>query len=285
MMKLLLLLFLVPATIYGKEASTCRKCGGRCTTSCPQGEIEFVQESGVRHCWADKNVCCIPQEELSCYGSGTSGACLTRKACETAGGVEIEGTEGYCTTVRRNPRICCYTGFSCPAPDMLVCQMGEIATGKAAYQSSTHGGAGSCSAFIADLVLDGNTDTDFFRSCSCSHTVSLNANQWLVVDLQDMYIIHHLTIYNRGDCCGSRLYDFSVAVGSDFSEATFNPIGYGDLCKFVPGARANGEIIEVTCNEPLHGRYVAIYMAHVGHLHLCEVQIMGSLESESGIEC
>jgi hypothetical protein len=65
-------------------------------------------------------------------------------------------------------------------------------------------------------------------------------------------------------------------VGNDFNQSTFNPEEY-ELCKFVAGARSDGEVIDVICDQPLTGRYVTIYKltAAAEHLTLCEVEVFG----------
>ena len=37
---------------------------------------------------------------------------------------------------------------------------------------------------------------------SCSHTAGDEDYPWWAVDLQQVYQIHHVEIYNRDDCCG-----------------------------------------------------------------------------------
>ena len=77
---------------------------------------------------------------------------------------------------------------------------------------------------------------------------------------------------------GHRLNNFYVAVGSNFHKDTFNPDGYGEICKFMPGARSDGEIIDVICDQSMYGRYVTIFMKTIEHmLQLCEVEVMGSI--------
>ena len=52
----------------------------------------------------------------------------------------------------------------------------------------------------SEQAVDGNKDTDFSHG-SCSHTKA-NQFNWFVVALDSSYLITHVNITNRGDCCG-----------------------------------------------------------------------------------
>ena len=41
-----------------------------------------------------------------------------------------------------------------------------------------------------------------YKDESCTHTEGAPDSPWLVVDLEDDYIINYVKIKNRGDCCG-----------------------------------------------------------------------------------
>ena len=77
--------------------------------------------------------------------------------------------------------------FSCYLP----------ATGWRAWQSSTD------YLGTADRAVDGNTNTDYFKGESCSHT-AYEPQPWLAIDMGEAAaskVVGSVTIYNRGDCC------------------------------------------------------------------------------------
>jgi len=82
----------------------------------------------------------------------------------------------------------------------------NLALRKTARQSSDGGGG-------AQLAVDGVTDGDF-GSGSVSHT-GQGSNAWLDVDLGAIQTFDAIRIWNRTDCCGERLHDYSIFVSED----------------------------------------------------------------------
>lgn len=71
----------------------------------------------------------------------------------------------------------------------------NIALKKPAKQSTTYSWAGESSP--ASLAVDGNNGTDFVvDKCSC--TKGGDTNPWWMVDLQAVYDIDYVRIFNRG---------------------------------------------------------------------------------------
>lgn len=56
----------------------------------------------------------------------------------------------------------------------------------------------------AGLAVDGNSATDFFDA-SCTHT-NQDEHPWWAVDLESEHTISHVTVTNRGDCCGKIIF-------------------------------------------------------------------------------
>ncbi|MES2179981.1 MAG: discoidin domain-containing protein [Gemmatimonadota bacterium] len=80
----------------------------------------------------------------------------------------------------------------------------NLSQGKRAVQSSTdYGGS-------ADRAVDGNIDGDFFRG-SVTHT-GAGRQEWWMVDLGDNFAIDSIVVYNRTDCCNTRLAPTRVYV-------------------------------------------------------------------------
>jgi hypothetical protein len=87
----------------------------------------------------------------------------------------------------------------------------NIAQGRPATQSSTLGGF-SCNP-TADKAVDDDNVGDFRIGCKTSHTS--NENQpWWQVDVRNV-AFDEIVLWNRTDCCGSRLSDFDVLVAGD----------------------------------------------------------------------
>lgn len=82
--------------------------------------------------------------------------------------------------------------------------MENVAYRKKATQSSTYDEAS------ADLAVDGNYDGDYHAG-SVAHT-NFHPNQWWEVDLEKLYTIERINVYNREDYGGSRLKGVRVEI-------------------------------------------------------------------------
>lgn len=80
--------------------------------------------------------------------------------------------------------------------------------GASASQSSTQAGG------LAPRAIDGNYNGSY-PGGSVTHTDNGEANGWWQVDLGAPRAISDITLYNRTDCCGSRLSNYSVLAGND----------------------------------------------------------------------
>lgn len=85
-----------------------------------------------------------------------------------------------------------------------------------ASQSSTQAGG------VAPRAIDGNYN-GAYPGGSVTHTNNGEANGWWQVDLGAPRSISEIELYNRTDCCGDRLSNYSVLAGND---ATFSTSVY-----------------------------------------------------------
>ena len=60
--------------------------------------------------------------------------------------------------------------------------------------------------------MDGNSNTDYYRGASCTHTGKAN-NPWWRVDLGRVEPVNQVYIVNRGIGWGYRLDSFEIRVG------------------------------------------------------------------------
>ena len=70
------------------------------------------------------------------------------------------------------------------------------------------------------------------------------------------------------------MYNFTVAVGNKpqlpFQPSTFIP------CAHVRGYLGDYETRYVTCEEPVKGRFVAMYLEERGQIQMCEFEVYGN---------
>jgi hypothetical protein len=146
--------------------------------------------------------------------------------------------------------------------------MPNLAEGKLAAQSSTWPGDSSA-AFSA---VDGNTDGNFYRSSVTS--TNLDPNAWWQVDLDASKTIGSVVIWNRTDCCSSRLSDYWVFI----SDVPFNP---SDTPATLQDRAVTWKSHQTVAPNPYatiathgaKGRYVRVQLTGTGYLSLAEVQV------------
>lgn len=122
--------------------------------------------------------------------------------------------------------------------------------GSVARQSSTANGGPAWKA------IDGNSN-NIWSSGSCTHTQSELG--WWKVDLGGTHTVLSVSVTNRGDCCGDRLSDFAILVGS-------NSCGRHLFL-------AEGQTKEFDCMAGLSGSAVEVTQLKRTYLSLCEVGV------------
>jgi hypothetical protein len=194
-------------------------------------------------------------------GTSTGAECGTGANTIASGGstdVACGGIEGSFVTVSKKDTVSIQIcevevwaqGCGKADPDTVS----EVAQGKPASMSSTsqyHGPASN--------AVDGNTNSAWGGG-SCTHTNS-EQGAWWAVDLQDTYNVATVEVYNRGDCCGSRLNNFYVEVS-------------GQECGSGANTIAQGGTASVTCN--LSGNSVKISKKDTTSIQICEVKVYAS---------
>jgi hypothetical protein len=85
--------------------------------------------------------------------------------------------------------------------------------GATASQSSLQAGG------VPSRAIDGNY-SGAWGDASVTHTDNGEANGWWQVDLGGVRPISDVTIYNRTDCCGGRLSNYSIVASNDPSFTT-----------------------------------------------------------------
>ena len=133
-----------------------------------------------------------------------------------------------------------------------------IARNKPTFQSSTrHGG-------VSSRAVDGNTNGKYSNG-SVTHTRGSTDPYW-EVDLEDIYTIDTIKVYNRRDCCTDRLADFTVTI------YTMN--GVQVWSKLVSG---NAPYLSTISVPSISGSVVRISLSGANRiLSLAEVEVFGS---------
>ncbi|GIW41612.1 MAG: hypothetical protein KatS3mg076_2189 [Candidatus Binatia bacterium] len=144
---------------------------------------------------------------------------------------------------------------------------GNLALGKPVLQSSTIVGG------VASRAVDGNTNGNWSAG-SVTHT-NIEPEAWWEVDLLEVASIESIDIWNRTDCCGTRLSNFYVLVSdvpfgsTSLAQVLAQP---GVSAFFVPGTAGSPTTVPVNRT----GRYVRVQLTATEYLSLAEVQVWGS---------
>jgi len=150
----------------------------------------------------------------------------------------------------------------------------NLSVGKTA--SAAEVGYGSTAA----AAVDGNVDGNFFHG-SVVDTYGNNPQDYWEVDLGAVATIQSVNLFNRTDCCATRLNNFYVLVsqtsmdGQSLAQLLANPAVtrvYTANTGFVMGNSPQLYSVNVGDAE---GRYVRVQLAGTNQLALAEVQVMG----------
>jgi hypothetical protein len=154
-----------------------------------------------------------------------------------------------------------------------VTPMANLAYGKTATASSV--GFGTSPAWAVDGNIDGNY-------ADKSVSISAGAAQdWWEVDLGSINVIQTLNLFNRTDCCSTRLNNFYILIsatpmdGQTLTQLLANPAvtqRYVATTGFVAGNALQAFAVGV---GGVQGRYVRVALAGTNDLQLAEVEVMG----------
>lgn len=160
-------------------------------------------------------------------------------------------------------------GMFGPAAASAQVGASDIAIGKSASQSSNYDSGGH----FAGAAIDGNTD-GAYADGSITHT-NADYRGWWMVDLGGDFNINSITLWNRTDCCGERLFDFYVSV---LASGTVAPEGYDAATVWSQlNAGGVGTSATFTPTAGTAGRYVKVQYHNRGdYLQLAEVDVEGA---------
>ncbi len=157
--------------------------------------------------------------------------------------------------------------FSNEVSDSIASGVINLAKGKKVSQSST------LYSGYAERAIDQNTD-GIWMNHSVTHTRE-ESNPWWEIDLGKISNITSISIWNRTDCCKSRLTDFYLMVSEiPFGTNSLNSLINDPGIWFMLFNKFPDPSVTTTINRT--GRYVRIQLVGSGPLSLAEVIINGT---------
>lgn len=161
-----------------------------------------------------------------------------------------------------------------PSSATFTSPLTNLAHGKTA--SASQSGFGTTAA----AAVDGNIDGNYFDG-SVSVTAGANAQDYWEVDLGAVGTVAAVNLFNRTDCCATRLNNFYVLVsqtsmdGQSLAQLLANPAVtqvYTANTGYVMGHSPQLYSVSV---GPVQARYVRVQLAGTNQLALAEVAVMG----------
>jgi hypothetical protein len=156
------------------------------------------------------------------------------------------------------------TNVPSPSPTATP-DLANVALGRPARQAEP-----TFEGHAAGKAVDGNTNGDLNLG-SVTHT-DFVSQAWWEVDLGESHAVARVAIWNRTDCCSTRLKDFYVFVSNEpfVSESVAATMAQpGVSSRFHAGTA--GVLTEVPVSTT--GRYVRVQLNATGFLQLAEVQV------------
>jgi galactose oxidase len=145
--------------------------------------------------------------------------------------------------------------------------LSNLALKKATVQSSTDFGG------VSSRAVDGNT-SGLWNNQSVTHT-ALENQPWWQVDLGSVSTITQMNIWNRTDCCGTRMSDWYVLVSNDpISGSLAQALGNASISSYHLTNPA-GSPTSVPMQAGQTGRYMRVWLSANNYLQLAEVQVFG----------
>ena len=147
----------------------------------------------------------------------------------------------------------------------------HLAMARPTAQSSTLAGFATAGARAA---ADGKTDGNFFDGSVTS--TNRDANAWWQVDLLTSLPIGSIAVWNRTDCCPSRLSDYWVFL----SDTPFSPTDTPAMLQKRAGTWKSHQTSVPNPSTTIRtagakGRYVRVQLTGTDYLSLAEVQVFG----------
>ncbi|WP_375388460.1 discoidin domain-containing protein [uncultured Amnibacterium sp.] len=148
----------------------------------------------------------------------------------------------------------------------------DYAEGRNASQSST----GATPPGPAGRAVDGNTD-GVYANGSVTHT-NVDPNPWWMVDLDYTITVSQIRLWNRTDCCGSRLADYWVFASSAPIDTSLTPAQQAATAGVWSTHVTTAPSPSATITPPggTSARYVMVQLNVSANLSLAEVQVYGS---------
>ena len=156
--------------------------------------------------------------------------------------------------------------------------LSNLALGRPTSQMGQYGDGSS------DLAVDGDTtgSSPWGLTADLQHASS-GTEPWWKVDLESEATLDHVKIFNRSNCCQSRLENFYVFISTQDIDASqsISTLLADSTIQSIHNTNTLGLTESIPLNQS-QGRYVVLKLVGTNRiLHLAEVEVWGCTESNS----
>ncbi|GAB3533409.1 hypothetical protein GCM10027403_07310 [Arthrobacter tecti] len=208
------------------------------------GELRDVADASVN----------LPMRSIGDLGSGIRG--------------DLDEIKVYDEALRAEEIAGAYEAYGVQGSDNQMECLNNAALGKAAEQSSTANNG------VAARAVDGNTNGSFGGQ-SVTHTAENGSPEpYWQVDLETNVSISEIGVWNRTDCCGSRLDDYYVLVSDEpFVSTDLDEVLAQSGVTAFEQTQPAGSPTRIDTDD-LQGRYVRVQLRGNAVLSLAELQVL-----------
>jgi len=118
--------------------------------------------------------------------------------------------------------------------------------------------------YSPDRCIDGNTNQQMISGQSCNHTNNDANGPWWEGTLNRSTTIPQITIYNRQDCCASRIVGFTLSIRDDNDNI---------LWSWTDSSGSAQSIYVIDTSSSPAGSKVRVQLNRKEFLHMAEVVI------------
>ncbi len=148
--------------------------------------------------------------------------------------------------------------------------MGDVCNAPTSTYVATSSGIWSddqTGTFLPHYIFDGN-----YELSSMYHSASGEVLPWLQVEFDEPETVEALFLTSRPDCCMEQVNNVKITVGN-MPAVVGQPSPNAHECAHFEGGIGLGETAEITCDDPIPGKYLVLQKMEDTLFSINELQI------------
>jgi hypothetical protein len=116
------------------------------------------------------------------------------------------------------------------------------------------------------FAIDGLVSAGYTDGYTKQFISVLTVQPWFQMEFSEARVVNGITFTNRKDCCGERFQNVGIHVGDQ--PAVVGALVTNPECVIFVGPSATGSVDQITCTQPLTGRYLQVQLKDPNPQHL-----------------